>query len=178
MTPDGKRPRREHRVPRSEKIAGCKSLGIWPLSQAAEACFGTPRWPTERRVPQVSIGRDHDRRCHPTGSYPCITSTSAACTGCTPPASIKPPGGTGVTRLHPTSRSASPRTFSDDANTITGRGQLSEGGKTWESDLDLNYHRMVRARARRRDRDASLRSATRPASKGHPCGHSGRRCCG
>ena len=29
----------------SEQIAGCKSFGIWPLSQAAEACFGTPRWP-------------------------------------------------------------------------------------------------------------------------------------
>ena len=24
----------------SEQIAGCKSFGIWPLSQAAEACFG------------------------------------------------------------------------------------------------------------------------------------------
>jgi catechol 2,3-dioxygenase-like lactoylglutathione lyase family enzyme len=29
----------------SEQIAGCKSLGIWPLSQAAEACFGTAQWP-------------------------------------------------------------------------------------------------------------------------------------
>lgn len=26
----------------SERIAGCKSFGIWPLAQAAEACFGTP----------------------------------------------------------------------------------------------------------------------------------------
>jgi hypothetical protein len=25
----------------SEQIAGCKSFGIWPLSQAAQACFGT-----------------------------------------------------------------------------------------------------------------------------------------
>lgn len=25
----------------SERIPGCKSFGIWPLSQAAEACFGT-----------------------------------------------------------------------------------------------------------------------------------------
>ena len=33
----------------------CKSSGIWPLSQAAEACFGTPQWPAERPVPQVSI---------------------------------------------------------------------------------------------------------------------------
>jgi len=42
----------------SERIAGCKSFGIWPLSQAAEACFGTPRWPAERPVPQVSIEFD------------------------------------------------------------------------------------------------------------------------
>jgi hypothetical protein len=34
-------------------------------------------------------------------------------------------------------------TFSDDGNTITGRGQLSKDGKTWEDDLDLNYQRKV-----------------------------------
>ena len=37
----------------SSQIVGCKSFGIWPLSQAAEACFGIPQWPTERPVPQV-----------------------------------------------------------------------------------------------------------------------------
>jgi catechol 2,3-dioxygenase-like lactoylglutathione lyase family enzyme len=42
----------------SEQIAGCKHFGVWPLSQAAEACFGTPRWPAERTVPQVSIEFD------------------------------------------------------------------------------------------------------------------------
>jgi catechol 2,3-dioxygenase-like lactoylglutathione lyase family enzyme len=42
----------------SERIAGCKSFGIWPLSQAAEACFGTAKWPAERPVPQVSIEFD------------------------------------------------------------------------------------------------------------------------
>ena len=42
----------------SEQIAGCKSFGIWPLHQAAQACFGTPRWPAERSVPQVSIEFD------------------------------------------------------------------------------------------------------------------------
>ena len=42
----------------SEQIDGCKSFGIWPLSQAAEACFGTPRWPVARPVPQVSIEFD------------------------------------------------------------------------------------------------------------------------
>jgi catechol 2,3-dioxygenase-like lactoylglutathione lyase family enzyme len=42
----------------SEQIAGCKSFGIWPLSQAAEACFGTTQLPAERPVPQVSIEFD------------------------------------------------------------------------------------------------------------------------
>jgi hypothetical protein len=42
----------------SEQIAGCKSFGIWPLSQAAKACFGTDQWPSQRPVPQVSIEFD------------------------------------------------------------------------------------------------------------------------
>jgi catechol 2,3-dioxygenase-like lactoylglutathione lyase family enzyme len=42
----------------SEEIVGCKSFGIWPLSQAAEACFGTREWPPGRPVPQVSIEFD------------------------------------------------------------------------------------------------------------------------
>jgi catechol 2,3-dioxygenase-like lactoylglutathione lyase family enzyme len=39
----------------SEKIAGSKHFGVWPLSQAAEACFGTPSWPAELTVPQASV---------------------------------------------------------------------------------------------------------------------------
>ena len=39
----------------SEKIDGSKHFGVWPLSQAAEACFGTSTWPSERKVPQFSI---------------------------------------------------------------------------------------------------------------------------
>jgi hypothetical protein len=39
----------------SEKIGGSKHFGVWPLSQAAEACFGTKQWPAERPVPQISI---------------------------------------------------------------------------------------------------------------------------
>jgi catechol 2,3-dioxygenase-like lactoylglutathione lyase family enzyme len=42
----------------SEQIAGCKSFGIWPLSQAAQACFGAGQWPAGRPVPQVSIEFD------------------------------------------------------------------------------------------------------------------------
>ncbi len=39
----------------SENIDGCKSFGVWPLAQAAQACFGTPSWPVGRPVPQTSI---------------------------------------------------------------------------------------------------------------------------
>jgi hypothetical protein len=39
----------------SEKIAGARHFGVWPLAQAAEACFGTPEWPRDRPIPQVSI---------------------------------------------------------------------------------------------------------------------------
>ena len=39
----------------SEDIEGSKHFGVWPLTQAAQACFGTPDWPVERPVPQASI---------------------------------------------------------------------------------------------------------------------------
>jgi hypothetical protein len=39
----------------SEDIDGCKSFGVWPLTQAAQACFGMPDWPAERPVPQASV---------------------------------------------------------------------------------------------------------------------------
>lgn len=39
----------------SENIDGCKSFGVWPLEQAAHACFGTSDWPAERTVPQASL---------------------------------------------------------------------------------------------------------------------------
>ncbi len=42
----------------SEQIDGCKHFGVWPLSQAAEACFGTTDWPADRPVPQVSVEFD------------------------------------------------------------------------------------------------------------------------
>jgi len=39
----------------SEKIAGSKHFGVWPLTQAAHACFGRPEWPADRPTPQASI---------------------------------------------------------------------------------------------------------------------------
>jgi hypothetical protein len=34
-------------------------------------------------------------------------------------------------------------TFSDDGNTITVRGELSQDGNTWEDDLGLDYRRVT-----------------------------------
>jgi catechol 2,3-dioxygenase-like lactoylglutathione lyase family enzyme len=42
----------------SETIEGSKHFGVWPLTQAAQMCFGTPTWPADRKVPQVSIEFD------------------------------------------------------------------------------------------------------------------------
>jgi hypothetical protein len=39
----------------SEKVGGSKHFGVWPLDQAAQACFGTTEWPSDRPVPQASI---------------------------------------------------------------------------------------------------------------------------
>jgi catechol 2,3-dioxygenase-like lactoylglutathione lyase family enzyme len=39
----------------SERIEGAKHFGVWPLAEAAQACFGTSRWPTDRPVPQASV---------------------------------------------------------------------------------------------------------------------------
>jgi|GEM_PF-2169245 hypothetical protein len=39
----------------SESIGGSKHFGVWPLSQAAEACFGTREWPADRPIPQACI---------------------------------------------------------------------------------------------------------------------------
>ena len=39
----------------SGNIPGSKHFGVWPLSEAAEACFGAPQWPADRVVPQASI---------------------------------------------------------------------------------------------------------------------------
>ena len=39
----------------TESLAGAKHFGVWPLEQAAEACFGTKSWPDDTPVPQASI---------------------------------------------------------------------------------------------------------------------------
>lgn len=39
----------------SEDISGAKHFGVWPLRQAAQACFGSDEWPPDRPVPQASV---------------------------------------------------------------------------------------------------------------------------
>ena len=39
----------------TERLDGVKHLGLWPLSAAADACFGTPDWPSDLPRPQASI---------------------------------------------------------------------------------------------------------------------------
>jgi catechol 2,3-dioxygenase-like lactoylglutathione lyase family enzyme len=39
----------------SEHVDGTRHFGVWPLAQAAEACFGKDQWPAEITVPQASI---------------------------------------------------------------------------------------------------------------------------
>lgn len=36
-------------------FGGVKHLGIWPLSEAAQSCFGSPEWPADVPVPQATI---------------------------------------------------------------------------------------------------------------------------
>ncbi|HSD01510.1 MAG TPA: hypothetical protein VLB81_04030 [Gaiellales bacterium] len=39
----------------SERVDGTRHFGVWPLAQAAQACFGTDAWPAGVTVPQASI---------------------------------------------------------------------------------------------------------------------------
>jgi catechol 2,3-dioxygenase-like lactoylglutathione lyase family enzyme len=42
----------------SENVPGSRHFGIWPLVEAAQACFSTSEWPADRPVPQASIEFD------------------------------------------------------------------------------------------------------------------------
>src|SRR4051794_41711587 len=39
----------------SEQIGGARHFGVWPLTEAAQACFGEPAWPKDVTVPQASV---------------------------------------------------------------------------------------------------------------------------
>jgi len=42
----------------TEKLEGAKGFALWPLSQAAESCFGTKQWPKDLPVPQAWLEFD------------------------------------------------------------------------------------------------------------------------
>lgn len=42
----------------TESLEGVKSFALWPLSQAAQSCFGTDSWPSDIRVPQAWLEFD------------------------------------------------------------------------------------------------------------------------
>jgi predicted enzyme related to lactoylglutathione lyase len=44
----------------TDALDGVKHFGLWPLSEAANACFGTDEWPEDVPVPQASIEFDVD----------------------------------------------------------------------------------------------------------------------
>ena len=39
----------------TQTLEGTKHFGLWPLAEAANACFGSSEWPAEIPVPQASI---------------------------------------------------------------------------------------------------------------------------
>jgi hypothetical protein len=42
----------------TEDVEGAKTFALWPLSQAAQSCFGTDTWPAEIPVPQAWLEFD------------------------------------------------------------------------------------------------------------------------
>jgi catechol 2,3-dioxygenase-like lactoylglutathione lyase family enzyme len=42
----------------TEKIEGVKHFALWPLSQAAQSCFGTATWPPDLPVPHAWLEFD------------------------------------------------------------------------------------------------------------------------
>lgn len=46
--------------PFTEQLHGVKHLGLWPLSEAAESCFGSQDWPADLPVPQATLELEVD----------------------------------------------------------------------------------------------------------------------
>jgi catechol 2,3-dioxygenase-like lactoylglutathione lyase family enzyme len=44
----------------TEQLDGVKHFGVWPLTDAAQACFGQPDWPADIPAPQASVEFDVD----------------------------------------------------------------------------------------------------------------------
>jgi uncharacterized glyoxalase superfamily protein PhnB len=39
----------------TEELEGAKHFGVWPLREAAHACFGSDDWPDSHPLPQASV---------------------------------------------------------------------------------------------------------------------------
>lgn len=39
----------------SDDVPGSKHFGVWPLTEAAQSCFGQDAWPDTHPVPQASV---------------------------------------------------------------------------------------------------------------------------
>lgn len=39
----------------SDQLGSSRYFGVWPLSEAAKACFGRDEWPVDRPIPQAFI---------------------------------------------------------------------------------------------------------------------------
>ena len=44
----------------TEALKGANTFALWPLSQAAQSCFGNDRWPSEIPAPQAWLEFDVD----------------------------------------------------------------------------------------------------------------------
>jgi len=44
----------------TDKLKGVKHFALWPLSQAAQSCFGSEEWPSDLTVPQAWLEFDVD----------------------------------------------------------------------------------------------------------------------
>jgi len=44
----------------TESLPGAKTFALWPLSQAAQSCFGTDSWPADTAAPQAWLEFDVD----------------------------------------------------------------------------------------------------------------------
>lgn len=50
----------------TQRLKGVKHFALWPLSQAAQSCFGSDRWPSDLPVPQAWLELDVDNIDHAT----------------------------------------------------------------------------------------------------------------
>jgi hypothetical protein len=51
----------------SERLEGVKTFALWPLSQAAESCFGASNWPENVPTPQAWLEIDVEDVAEATG---------------------------------------------------------------------------------------------------------------